>query len=173
MPEVLSLHEGGAFFQDGRRVVREGDEAIPSIDDAIVPLAQWKAERTAGKAPAALWLAAGDDVVEIAGALEAVRLIALDFPKAADGRAYSSAALLRTRFGYRGDLRAIGDVHIDQLYFLRRVGFDSAQLPERWSSAASLPTIRAALRTFSDSYQAAADQPLPLFKRRLLGEVRA
>ena len=169
MREMLSLSNGGEFFGDAHAVLRdEVDAAEFASARPIVPLAQWKARAAEGFVLPAVWLAPEDDPRDVASAIDSLQLIALDFPKATDGRAYSIAALLRGRYGYRGELRAIGDVQIDQLFFMRRTGFDSAELPARWTNAATLPAIRAALTAFSDAYQGAADQPLPLFKRRLL-----
>ncbi len=93
--------------------------------------------------------------------LDAVPLIAIDFPVFNDGRGYSTAAVLRSRYQYRGDLRAIGDVLIDQLFFLRRVGFTSFLLRADQDHLKAV----AKLRTFSDAYQGAADDPLPAFRR--------
>ncbi len=168
MPEILSLRGEPAFFADVRAIVREPD-AGPQAE-GVLPLALWRARAAGGAVPAAVWLAPGDDLGALVPHLRVLQLVALELPKAADGRAYSLAALLRTRHGYRGELRAIGDVAIDQLHYLRRVGFDSAQLPPARTNAATLATVRAILRTFDDSYQASTDQPLPLFRRRQLGE---
>jgi phosphoadenosine phosphosulfate reductase len=89
-------------------------------------------------------------------------LIAVDFPAFKDGRGFSTATLLRSRYGFRGDLRAIGDVVLDLLFYLRRVGFSSFHLRADQDRAAAA----AALRSFSDVYQASVDQPLPYFRRR-------
>jgi uncharacterized protein (DUF934 family) len=108
-----------------------------------------------------VWLSPTDDPAALVPYLDAVPLIAIDFPVFNDGRGYSTAAVLRSRHRYRGDLRAIGDVLIDQLFFLRRVGFTSFLL------RADQDHLKAAakLRTFSDAYQGAADDPLPAFRR--------
>jgi uncharacterized protein (DUF934 family) len=84
------------------------------------------------------------------------------FPKVTDGRGHSSARLLRERYGYRGELRAVGEVTRDQLFYLQRCGFDSFALRADQHAADALD----GLSDFDDSYQAAADQPLPLFRRR-------
>ena len=95
-------------------------------------------------------------------------MIAIDFPVFNDGRGYSIAAVLRSRYKYRGDLRAIGDVLIDQLFFMRRVGFTSFLL------RADQDHVKAAakMRTFSDAYQGAADNPLPAFRRHARPDAR-
>ncbi len=70
--------------------------------------------------------------------------------------------LLRTRLGYAGELRAIGDVGRDQLYYLARVGFDAFRLPDARDPEAAL----ASLDAFTVRYQGSVDDPLPLFRRR-------
>ncbi|MGB5063692.1 MAG: DUF934 domain-containing protein, partial [Candidatus Competibacter sp.] len=81
-------------------------------------------------------------------------------PKFSDGRAYSQARLLRERHGYRGEIRAVGDVLRDQLFFMARCGFDAFE-PR---ADRSLEDALAAFGDFSASYQPAADQPLPLYR---------
>ena len=93
--------------------------------------------------------------------LTGVQRIDLAFPKFADGRAHSQARLLRERYGYRGELRAVGDVLRDQLFFMARNGFDAFEL----RADRCLEDALEAFGDFSDSYQPAADQPLPLYRR--------
>lgn len=88
-------------------------------------------------------------------------LIAIDFPVFHDGRGLSLAVLLRSRFGYSGELRAIGDVHPELLHYLRRCGFDSFLLPD----GRSLDTDDAQLAPYSDYYQASVAELLPAFRR--------
>lgn len=105
----------------------------------------------------------GDDAPAcIAAELPRFELIAIQIARFTDGRAYSIARLLRGRYGYRGELRARGDVLHDQLYYLTRVGFDAFELRDDQDPRAAA----AALRAFSVSYQGSADDPLPLFRRR-------
>ncbi|MFZ1860513.1 MAG: DUF934 domain-containing protein, partial [Candidatus Competibacter sp.] len=101
------------------------------------------------------------DVTELAEDLPKLAVVALEFPKFSDGRAYSQARLLRERFGYRGEIRAVGDVLRDQLFFMARSGFDAFELRED----RSLEEALAAFGDFSESYQPAADQPQPLYRR--------
>ena len=88
-------------------------------------------------------------------------MIAIDFPKFTDGRGYSIARLLRERYGYRGELRAIGDIQRDQLYYLRQVGFDAFARARRQGCRRRLR----AFRDFSDGYQITAVRT-PWFRRR-------
>jgi phosphoadenosine phosphosulfate reductase len=105
-------------------------EALPDAP-AIVSKTRWLAERDrlAGRAAAlGLLIAAGETVDDIAADLSRFGLIALDFPKFADGRAFSTARLLREKFGYAGELRAVGNVLSDQIPYMRRVGFESFEV---------------------------------------------
>jgi uncharacterized protein (DUF934 family) len=91
--------------------------------------------------------------------LQGVQRIDLQFPKFTDGRAYSQAVLLRRRLGYRGLLRATGEVLIDQLLQLQRCGFDEALL----RADQSLAHGQRLLQQFTGFYQGDAQQPLPRF----------
>jgi uncharacterized protein (DUF934 family) len=103
-----------------------------------------------------------DDPRAIADKLPGLKLVAVNFPKYADGRGYSIGRLLRERYGYKGELRAIGVVARDHLRLLAQCGFDSFQLREGEDAAEAL----AGLADFTESYQATAAQPVPLFRRR-------
>lgn len=154
--------------RNGRR-----DDAWLPLDDAtaahathlLVPLAAWKDGRDrwigSGRHLGVL-LGPADDPAEIAADLGALSLVAVDFPAFTDGRGYSIARLLRERHGWRGELRAVGDVLIDQLHYLARCGFDSFALADGQPVDAAL----AAFSALSDSYQAGVDQG-PLFARRI------
>ena len=138
--------------------------ALPN-DNPIVPLAVWLARRDellARQRPVGVWLDSQEGPETIAGDIERFSVIAVNFPKFADGRGYSTARLLRERHGYTGELRAIGDVLQDLLYYMKRCGFDAYAVRADKDIAAAL----AGLDDFSESYQAAADQPQPLFLRR-------
>lgn len=103
-----------------------------------------------------------EDPAALAGRLASAARVEVHFPKFTDGRGYSIARLLRERFGYRGELRAVGDVQRDQLFYLSRVGFDAFLLRDGEHAADAL----AALQDFSEAYQASVEQPQPLFRRR-------
>ena len=89
-------------------------------------------------------------------------MIAVNFPAFTDGRGFSSARALRARYGYKGEIRAIGDVLRDQLFFMRRCGFDAYAIRADRSPEDAL----ASLTTSDDFYQTSVEQPLPLFRRR-------
>ncbi len=162
--------KNGAIVDDAWVVFKLGEGETPATvalpaAPAIVPLALWQARKDeiiAAGAPVGVWLASNEGAEAIAADLERFALVALDFPKFTDGRAYSTARLLRERYAYRGELRAIGDVLQDQLFFMKRCGFDAYALREGKDIDAAL----AGFKDFSERYQSAVDEPLPLFRRR-------
>lgn len=91
----------------------------------------------------------GDEPAKIAAELDRVARVEVSFPKFGDGRGYSIAKLLRTRYGYKGELRAVGHITRDLLPFLERVGFDAFELRHGEDPEEAL----AAFHTFSASYQ--------------------
>jgi uncharacterized protein (DUF934 family) len=103
-----------------------------------------------------------DDPASVAGELGGVARVEVNFPKFGDGRGYSIARLLRERYGYRGELRAVGHITRDLLFFLESCGFDAFELREGEDPREAL----AAFEDFSESYQASVARPLPLFRRR-------
>ena len=158
MTRAPVLTRDGAWIADWP-AVRDPAVVVNESEAAVLPLALYLTQ-----SPSAIhgvWLAPTDDPAALVPRLSAVPLIAIDFPVFNDGRGYSIAAVLRSRYRYLGDLRAIGDVLIDQLFFLRRVGFTSFLLRADQDHLKAV----AKLQTFSDAYQGAADDPLPAFRR--------
>jgi uncharacterized protein (DUF934 family) len=152
---VQILEDAWALFEDG--ATWNGEPA------ALVPLATALAqpERLLAARPAGVWLSPTDEPAQAVPLFDSIDLIAVQFPKFGDGRGYSTAALLRTRHGWRGELRAIGDVLRDQLFFMRRVGFDSFAL----RADRNIEEAVASLSDFSDSYQGSVEPALPAFRR--------
>ena len=163
MSDIVWLKNG---LRDHDARVAQRDQPIAANAAAIPSLTTWLATAP-GSRGTELWLAPDANVATLAPHLASLTLIALDMPKAADGRAYSQASLLRLRYGFRGELRAIGDVAVDQLGFLRRLGFDSAELAPRHQNDTTLATIRRVLARFSDAYQGAVDEQLPAYRRHV------
>jgi uncharacterized protein (DUF934 family) len=129
----------------------------------IVPLKVWQAQRASliGRKDVGVWIASDERPEELKGDLADLQVIAVDFPKFADGRGYSIAYNLRARLGYTGELRAIGDVLRDQLFYMQRVGFNAfATRPDR-----NIHDALKGLTDFSDAYQTSWDQKTPLFRR--------
>ncbi|MDT8428580.1 MAG: DUF934 domain-containing protein [Pseudomonadales bacterium] len=131
----------------------------------IVPLDCWlqcQDELLARKGKTGVWLDSHQLPEELGKKGINLPLIALNFPTFKDGRAFSSARELRQNLGFKGELRAIGDVLRDQLFYMARCGFDAFALREDQDIAEALTGFA----DFREVYQASPDQPLPLFRRR-------
>jgi uncharacterized protein (DUF934 family) len=158
------------LIRDGRIVddswVRaDAAEAIPAAGDLIVPTALWREHREqlqARRGRLGLRLANDESPLPLAGDLPHFDLVALEFPKFTDGRAYTQARLLRERLGFRGELRATGKVLRDQLGFMRRCGFDAFEVED----ARVLAGWAQAENGFSAWYQPAADGATPIPRQR-------
>jgi uncharacterized protein (DUF934 family) len=127
---------------------------LPDATPVIVPLPLWRAQRAVliARGEAGVWLAPYEDPQELARDVARLPPIAIDFPQFTDGRGNSHARLLRQRYRYTGELRAIGDVQRDQLYFLGQCGFDAFAIPDSRDAVAALR----GLDDFGDGYQASA-----------------
>jgi len=139
---------------------------LPERGDVVVPLGLWLERRPdllAYPGRLGVWLDSHEDPAAIAGDLERLELVAVNFPKFGDGRGYSIARLLRERYGYAGELRAIGEVARDLLFYMAGCGFDAFALRE----GENVDEAIAAFSDFSETYQASTAQPQPLFRRRL------
>ena len=136
--------------------------AVPE-GKVIVPLAVWQARRgeLSARVELGVWLASSDRPETLKDDLAHFQVVAVDFPKFADGRGYSIAYNLRARLGYEGELRAIGDVLRDQLFYMSRVGFDAFATREDRNIHDALK----GLTDFSEAYQTSWDQKTPLFRR--------
>ncbi len=141
------------------------EDPLPEAGAVIVTLARFQANRDqllARATPLGLRLKSDQAPSLVAGDIERFDVIALEFPKFTDGRAFSSARLLRERHGYRGELRAVGNVLRDQLAFMRRCGFDSYEIKDGVDTAA----WTAALDGTSVVYQPATDGVTPVLALR-------
>lgn len=175
MPDLITKHHDIYLVTDDHWKLVElpqGESAhavrLP-VGPYLVPVPVWHARRPQLIAceyehgwPLGVWLAADEEPEAIAADLDDFSVIGVEFPRAVDGRGYSTARLLRERYGYRGQLRALGDVGRDQLFFLARAGFDAFALRAGEDPHSALDS----LQEFSVTYQGAADTPLPLFRRR-------
>jgi uncharacterized protein (DUF934 family) len=161
MPQLIRR---GIVIDDGWTLLREASSVsdLPATP-VIVPLAFWLAAADALRARSdiGVWLAPADDPALLATDVAKLPLIAVDFPAFTDGRGYSTGRLLRERFAFAGELRAIGDIHRDQMYYLHQVGFDAFALRE----GSDLQGALLAFSDFSDGYQV-TQMRTPWFRRR-------
>jgi uncharacterized protein (DUF934 family) len=148
---------------DAWQTVAEDAPVVPAAN-LLLSLAQWEAVRTdwPQDLPVGVRVPNTADVETLAEDLHRFVLVALEFPKWVDGRAYSQAHVLRHRLRYAGELRATGDVVVDMMLQLTRTGFDAAVLREGQRQASA----ERALGFFPAFYQGDVLEPRPLFGRQ-------
>ncbi len=128
----MALFKNGAFVEDRWRDLPDG-EAAPVSGHVVFPFDWWLEERGAfegSNVPLGIRVEPGANLDAIAADLKRFSLIALAFPKFGDGRAFSLARLLRDRHGFKGELRAVGDVLADQIQLMSRCGFDAFEISD-------------------------------------------
>lgn len=151
---------------DPWQLLRDGEAAGPG--KVIVPLQRWKQSQSEAvlqgheRSAQGVLLQPDDEPEALQEWLQVLPLIAIDFPSFRDGRGYSQAYLLRSRLGWQGELRAVGDVLRDQLAHMRQCGFDSFAIRADKSATDALK----GLQGLSVRYGRSAIEPLPLFRRR-------
>ncbi|MEQ8196224.1 MAG: DUF934 domain-containing protein [Rhodospirillales bacterium] len=162
----MPLIKNGEIVSDDWVRIKD-DEAVPEDRPAFVSLKRWQSERetlSRRTAPLGIVLESNEAPSLIADDLPRFGAVALRFPKFNDGRAFSYACLLRDRYGFRGEVRAIGHIIRDQLLFLQRAGFDAMEV--------SFPDERAktewerALAEISVFYQDTHDGRTSVFRLR-------
>lgn len=163
MPKLL---ERGVLTDDRWQFVDDPD-AVAMLDaDApvLLPLATWR-ERAptfnGHEGPVGVWVEVDTEIDQLADAADSAPVIAIHFPAFNDGRGLSLAVLLRTRLGFRGELRAIGAVHEDVVHYMDRCGFDTYSLAEDRDLDTAL---RATVRPL-EHYQSSVREPQPVFRR--------
>src|ERR1700737_2276801 len=153
------LIKGRAIIEDRWTLLRDATslDDVPGEAAVIVPLALWKSEHEAlvTRKDVGVWLKPDDEPSALAAEIDSLPLIAIDFPKFVDGRGYSTGRLLREKYRFAGELRAIGDVLRDQLYYLSQCGFDAFAIKAGQDIASAL----AGLDDFSDNYQSTNARP--------------
>lgn len=163
----MPLIKDGRVADDQWVSVPDG-EPVPTDRPAVVTFERWQAERDSFRgrnAALGVRVKSGTLAPAVAPDLDQFALVALEFPKFRDGRAFSTARELRERHGYAGEIRAVGHVIPDQYQFLVRTGFTSVEVPE-----GSKPESWAhALTEITVAFQPSLDdaQPLSLLRRRL------
>ncbi len=167
MPKLVK--DGAIVDNDWTLMAKpEGDAAEASVPEGkvIVPLKVWRAQRDSlsERSDIGVWLDTDETADELGDEAKRFPLVAVHFPAFADGRAFSTARLLRERFDFTGELRAVGYFLAEQACYLRRCGVNAMDFgPEREHHLE--PAIEA-LKDFTEYYQTSVDQPLPLFRRR-------
>lgn len=160
------IKDGAVARDDWTRLGADFDTDSPlPAGKLMVPLHLWETRREellARREPLGIWLDSSEHPEAAADALAKVQLVAINFPVFSDGRGYSYARLLREKYAFTGELRAVGDVLRDQLFLLRRCGFDSFEIRADRDAADAL----AGLGDFAHVYQyATVDQGSPLLRR--------
>ena len=166
---MSKLIKGGIFSADTYAQVSD-DAALPD-GPVLVSLARFEKERDtllARNTPVGVLLQADQSPEKLGEDVTRLSLIALDFPKFRDGRAFSWARILRTRLGYTGQVRAVGKFIYDQINYQHRVGFDAWTVPEGFT----IEQFRRALSEMTDVYQPSTDGRKTIRQLRVQGTNR-
>ncbi len=160
MPSLIKDHS----ITTSEFTVVDLESASIEGSNQILPMSFYLENKEAlqGRNDIGVWLEAGEEIEDLQAHVHDLPVIALNFPAFADGRAYSSANVLRRSMGYEGEIRAIGDVRRDQLNQMLNCGFNAFELADGQDPEKCL----AALNGFSENYQATVAHPEPLFRRR-------
>ena len=159
----MPLIKNGAEVDDIWAYV-DGEAELSEGGCFTVPLARFIAEASTlseRNTQVGVRLSPDDDAALLEPYLQQIQLIEIAFPKYTDGRGFSQAQLLRRRFGYEGELRAVGHVLRDQLFYMNRSGFDAYE-----TARADLHEVVNALEEYSDVYQPAAGDRTPVYRKR-------
>jgi len=161
MPSLIN-HE--AVLENNLTVISNIENGLPS-GNALVEFNVWleNKDQLDQKENISFYLSGDTDLEQVKPYLGSVSIIGINFPAFADGRGYSLARLLKERYDYKGEVRAIGDVLIDQLYFMKRCGFDTFEIKDNLNPEKALSY----LATFAEPYQLAFDKKEPLFRRNV------
>ena len=157
------------IVQDPWTLVESSDAAgLAAGDGSIFPFDYW-ASRIHGShaqtSKVGFWVDGEVDVAQIHDQLDGASVVAVKFPAFADGRGLSLGVLLRTRYGFKGELRAFGDILPDLAQYLHRSGFDAFVVEDHRAAEVAIASIG----SITDHYQASVLQPQPAFRRILAG----
>ena len=161
MPQLL---KDNRVIDDSWTALAEGALSLPD-GDLLLSYAQWQTfsdQIETHRGSIGVVIEGTAEIEDIIEPLLNLPLIAINFPKFADGRGFSVASLLRDRYNYCGEIRAVGGFIRDQLYLLNRCGFNAFKFAED----IDLSEAAKSLEDFSETYQVSADQENPLFRRR-------
>ncbi len=151
---MTKLIKSGAYAQDSYAAV--ADDATLPDGPVLVSLARFQKDRDALLArntPVGIRLQSSENPEVLGKDVSHFALIALEFPKFRDGRAFSWARILRTRLGFTGEIRAVGDFLYDQVNYQHRVGFDAWEVPDNFT----IEMFNRALAEMTDVYQPSTD----------------
>lgn len=164
MPKLTSTGElkAESWSMSGKDETLKPDQ--PDNENWLVHISQFASHKDAllQKTNIGVWLDSDDEVDDLASILRQVSVVAIHFPTFTDGRGFSIARKLRDQLDFEGELLATGQFMQDQLFYLKRCGFDAFLVADD----ADIASMRASLQDFSNSYQASVDEPRPLFRRR-------
>lgn len=152
-----TLVKDGRIVADEWTLIEDG-ESKPGV---IAPLTAWR------KAPdgAGVWVDGNAEVEDVSTEVLPAPVVAVRFPAFADGRGLTFGSLLRARYGYRGELRAFGEIVPDLTPYMLRCGFDAFALANEQQAQTAI----ACMKGMSDHYQASTQEPMPTFRRAKLG----
>lgn len=166
MPKLI---KDGAIVENAWTLLAkpEGEAAAVEVPagQVIVPLSVWLAQKDQlqNRADVGVWLDSDEVAEDIGEEANHFPVIGVNFPGFMDGRGFSTARILRERYGFKGELRAVGNFIRDQLCYLRRCGVNAFAFA---NPEVDLDIAVKSLNDFNEYYQASVDQPLPLFRRR-------
>lgn len=161
MPQLI---KDNRVVDDSWTILADDTQSLPD-GDLLLSFAQWQTfsnQIEAHKGNVGVVIEGNAEIEDIIEPLLHLPLIAINFPKFADGRGFSVASLLRDRYNYCGEIRAVGGFIRDQLYLLNRCGFNAFKFAED----IDLSEAAKSLEDFTETYQVSADQENPLFRRR-------
>lgn len=141
----------------------DDEAALPASGDISVSAKRWLEEADAlasHEGTVAPRLNGADELLNVVAKIHQLDVVCLEFPAFADGRCYSFATRLR-RAGFEGQIRALGNVLRDQMFYMHRVGINAFEVDEGRDAEAAIES----LKDFSVSYQAASDNPLPIYRQ--------
>jgi uncharacterized protein (DUF934 family) len=161
MPQLL---KDKRVIDDAWTLVDTDSQSLPD-GDILLTYSQWQTfseQLESHSGQIGVVIEGNTEIEDIIEPLLKLPLIAINFPKFADGRGFSLATLLRERYSFKGEIRAVGGFIRDQLYLLSRCGFNAF----KFSDNTDLSEAAKSLEDFSETYQVSANQEEPLFRRR-------
>lgn len=166
---MANLIKDGKWINNDLWQIIEDEQDVQ--DYSIVSLTRWQEHKESLQALAedgklGVWLDSHESPDLLDDECHLFALIAVNFPVFTDGRGYSTARLLRQRHFYKGELRAVGDVLIDQLYLLQRIGFNAFSMREDQD----IERVLKSFKPFSNAYQSDVHETRPLFRRRQVAD---